>query len=1844
MSSEFVDDKAEREDEDKAPEFHDSSEEDDDEDQEYENDGFIVQDDAEEDGNDDDDDDFDAEPGSGISRKKKSKRKRRRKYREDSPELADGDLLLLEDTGLHVNRKKKLRRLKKGASDDEGEEIADELRNLADDYDDEYDDSRRNDDRDIDYDDEMDDFIDDGGRGKRRRAAERKGMVSSDAMRQARSIFGDADEMQNYRPSQGMLSKPDGTGIMDDDPDDPTYGEEPEEEDDDEIGADVGLRKRAGGRIRARAGDDEESERTAATIRAIASTSLEESVSDSPKIQKEFVQPDIPERLIKHFGPGYTTPSSISMKTEADWIYDYAFRLDQNCGFQQYTADDVKSKIQRFLEYVHQDKLDVPFIAMYRKDYILPELVCEVGENQRGDGPSWDAEDAEAHKVRGFNSFKYDGFRPGLSIEHLRGVEPGYDDGFGDWSTLWKIVDWDKRYMELSKRKVRLLASASESIGRGVSAFVVDSLRNAINLSSNELQIADCERFLKMNVDLATANRWVATGGVEDVDDGKKSRRPSKRKNRYMDYVKRGYRNLTEFYGMSPKQFADNVHAGAQYGFNVQGHVPTDYEDEPLECARQFARNAVDERFNRGQGPDNDPSRLLAAARHILVKEMCAELLVIQSARTILNKEGTVTIDTHPTSKGIQEIDESNPLRQVTYLSGKRIESLVNTYDFMLIKNAVENEYTKLSIKFQDEQVHHLSEILLKSFSSPNTGHPLNEKWNAERKLVANEVLEELKKQIRGEIYRSLFEQASEVLQRQVTQTYSRRFLLGPTRPSQTGGHDDGAPKVLAFVVTREEEEEPDKLMEKREMEEMREKGQKRHTRRPAKDRITMVVVNENGEFVSSEELFAGWLMRPYSKETPEEVVKELRSYIAHMRPRAIVVGVGSGGKSAIRLKDDIRLVLVNMLQSEQLNYMLTPEQLSKFQADVAANQNTDNVYRFIDPYVTCIDEWPAKMYALCKWSDVGLPVDGITLLEKRALALGRIAQEPLTIYTSIGSDSDLNSKLAMHPYHYHLRPSQRVLALERALIRGVCTAGVDINRLLSLPHQKPMLRYVGGLGEHKGNTLLKKLEKMLTEDDKALLSRKQLWTKEYMGKTVFMSAAAFLRVRDPELHFGGSTVRAREHRNRIIRRSRRGNSEEGSYYDPMDDSRIHPEHYAVAIKIADEALRDDEGNLRFDVNAASGISVAMRVTSAVLEDPSGLRRLALDEYAQHLFNLKRGRLYETVKLIAREFHGIYADFRRPLVSPHSQAIFYMVTKASPLDFRIGTKVTATNCRVNVNYDSVNCWLPYDIRGIIGSNEFSDERLTSEQMRELVPDGASVPCRILSCEWDRFRVRLSSKVSVLQNPNLIYNYTELINTQDTAYRHYPKQSSAVGLQGNTAQNAVSMGRQNGEDQRRRRRLSTSQKREKAVVNHRHFRDINGPTAVETLRNALPGDVIIRPSAYNKDAFVFSCKFAGLPTADSAVPRDIFHIEFIIERDPTMPNEMARLRIGTESFDDVDEALTQFVHPIVGNLKEGLEHRKFKPGGEEAVRKLIKEFKKENMSMIPYFIGLSEKMDLHFFMAYIPGSTTVLTEYIQVIPHGYRFRDVLHNNLDSLCTWFKKNMTKGAAMRPQSTIIPASPFTGMPAAGVAQPTPVFDAPPPAVSARSPFHPSAGSAPARNPSMSAARSPFIGSGPPAQPIKTNGQGNWGRDMPPPPPPPMQGNGRHPFSRGGGPPPPGQEYPMRDRPPPQHHRGPPPPQDYRIREHGPPQPYMQRGPPRRASPPRGPPMGRGMPPPHMGGRGMGPGIGRGPPPMGRGAPMGRGGGGAADGMAPWRGSKPIPAWKQKELEAQAQQQRQG
>jgi transcriptional accessory protein Tex/SPT6 len=146
-------------------------------------------------------------------------------------------------------------------------------------------------------------------------------------------------------------------------------------------------------------------------------------------------------------------------------------------------------------------------------------------------------------------------------------------------------------------------------------------------------------------------------------------------------------------------------------------------------------------------------------------------------------------------------------------------------------------------------------------------------------------------------------------------------------------------------------------------------------------------------------------------------------------------------------------------------------------------------------------------------------------------------------VFVGICVETDVASKLELHPLHYRVSASVRAEAPRRALIRAICTNGVDVNRALLVPHWQPMMSFLCGLGPQKATELIIKLEQHVNDESNAhnyLPSRKHLYANQFMRRVVFLSCAAFLRVRDPSLPPRGSTEEdVRERRERLQRTAR---------------------------------------------------------------------------------------------------------------------------------------------------------------------------------------------------------------------------------------------------------------------------------------------------------------------------------------------------------------------------------------------------------------------------------------------------------------------------------------------------------------------------------------------------------------------------------------------------------------------------------------------------------------------------------------------------------------------------------
>uniref|UniRef100_A0A914QKC9 Uncharacterized protein n=1 Tax=Panagrolaimus davidi TaxID=227884 RepID=A0A914QKC9_9BILA len=113
-------------------------------------------------------------------------------------------------------------------------------------------------------------------------------------------------------------------------------------------------------------------------------------------------------------------------------------------------------------------------------------------------------------------------------------------------------------------------------------------------------------------------------------------------------------------------------------------------------------------------------------------------------------------------------------------------------------------------------------------------------------------------------------------------------------------------------------------------------------------------------------------------------------------------------------------------------------------------------------------------------------------------------------------------------------------------------------------------------------------------------------------------------------------------------------------YIEVLDGSRVHPESYEVARKMAADALEVDES-----YNSVSAVE-------EVLNDPSRLKVLDLDAFAIEMEHRGFGNKNITLYDIRAELSCRYKDLREPYRPPSPEEVFKMLSPESDKVFCVG--------------------------------------------------------------------------------------------------------------------------------------------------------------------------------------------------------------------------------------------------------------------------------------------------------------------------------------------------------------------------------------------------------------------------------------------------------------------------------------------------------------------------------------------------------------------------------------------
>ncbi|XP_046966341.1 transcription elongation factor SPT6 [Vanessa cardui] len=688
-------------------------------------------------------------------------------------------------------------------------------------------------------------------------------------------------------------------------------------------------------------------------------------------------------------------------------------------------------------------------------------------------------------------------------------------------------------------------------------------------------------------------------------------------------------------------------------------------------------------------------------------------------------------------------------------------------------------------------------------------------------------------------------------------------------------------------------------------------------------------------------------------RRNKEADMTALRRFILRKKPHVIVIGGES--RDALNIKADV---------TECVQQLVEDEQFPRIPVEIADN-TISKIYSNSIKGRNDFREYPDTL--------------------RQAICQARLLQDPLMEISQLcGPDEEILC-LRYHPLQDHITKEDLLEGIELEFVNRVNEVGVDVNEAVLTGRGMELLQFVCGLGPRKAQALIK----LFKQTNQKLENRTQLVTVCHMGPKVFINCSGFIKIDTNSL--GDSTE---------------------AYIEVLDGSRVHPETYEWARKMAVDALEyEDE-----DANPAGALE-------EILEAPERLKDLDLDAFAEELERQGFGNKSITLYDIRAELNSRYKDLRVSYRSPTAEEMFDMLTKESPETLYVGKLVLATVVGIThrkpqremldqanpVRNDETGLWecpfchkndfpelsevwnhfdagacpgqatgvrirLDNGLSGYIHIKNLSDRHVTDPTERVRI--GQTIHCRILKIDVERFSVDCSSKSSDLLDKN-----NEWRPSKDPYYDQETEEKDV---------------RKDTEAKQTKERLQYV----KRVIVHPAFHNISFAEAEKLMENMAQGEVIVRPSSKGSDHLTVTWK-----VADGICQ----HIDVREEGKENAFSLGRSLWIQGSEFEDLDEIIARHVTPMASHARDLISYKYYKPlgGMRDKAEEILKEEKAKNANKIHYVISAAKNHPGRFLLSYLPRARCT-HEYVSVTPDGYKFRQRMFDSLGGLLKWFKEH--------------------------------------------------------------------------------------------------------------------------------------------------------------------------------------------------------------------------------------------
>eukprot|EP00831_Metopus_contortus_P077543 TRINITY_DN7306_c0_g1_i2.p1 TRINITY_DN7306_c0_g1~~TRINITY_DN7306_c0_g1_i2.p1 ORF type:complete len:469 (-),score=139.78 TRINITY_DN7306_c0_g1_i2:99-1505(-) len=370
------------------------------------------------------------------------------------------------------------------------------------------------------------------------------------------------------------------------------------------------------------------------------------------------------------------------------------------------------------------------------------------------------------------------------------------------------------------------------------------------------------------------------------------------------------------------------------------------------------------------------------------------------------------------------------------------------------------------------------------------------------------------------------------------------------------------------------------------------------------------------------------------------------------------------------------------------------------------------------------------------------------------------------------------------------------------------------------------------------------------------VVARNQLVINKYLGPCVFKNCSGFLKIID---HNGDNTIQK----------------------NLLDITRIHPESYFIAEKIATEAISDEiEG---MDINDT------ITVLTKVMKNPEKLKNPELKRVEEQLERANYISNKLQMEFVIKELSCPFEDPRPKHEDIGTGELFYLQMGETEQTFYPGIIVSVTVVRVQKNV--VWCKLENGMEAIIKREDVEGADST-EELSSIIHENSVIPARVskITPTDSKCEVCLTTRRSEL----LRHNQEKIkLSEEDRRWLYINEKD---------LDNKKLM-----EDERKKSVKYTARK-----ISHKNYKNVSFMKANEYLKTKESGEFLFRPSSRGNDHLTLTMKLYKNINV---------HVDIIESEKPRGALLGKKLLIGNECYESLDEIEARFITPIIDFAKE-----------------------------------------------------------------------------------------------------------------------------------------------------------------------------------------------------------------------------------------------------------------------------------------------------------------------------------